>query len=164
MRPNHSYAMVGKFSLSPPGFGTSSSTIHSIDLSTYSPSNPVAPTQQIASLPHVGFLNGLTTFDIERGIILAADSSLSSIWLIDTLTGSTRILLQEPEMVPPPGSTAVSISSISINGLHILNSKSRHNNVKGIYFSNSATSNFYHVATRHSSCRRSEMWKSSKRA
>lgn len=154
--PNHFYAVVSNFSLAIPSFGIGSSTIHSLDLSAYTPSNPVAPTRQVASLPHAGFLNGLTTLDAKRGLIIAADSSLGAIWLINTVTGSSRILLQEPEMAPPPNSTAVSAASIGINGLHVLRRPSSHSHtsdddVKEIYFSNTATSVFYRVAVSLSS-------------
>lgn len=51
-------------------------------------------------------------------------------------------------MAPPPNSTVVSAASIGINGLHILKRAASHSDddVKEIYFSNTAISVFYRVA------------------
>ncbi|KAN0120151.1 hypothetical protein V8E51_002359 [Hyaloscypha variabilis] len=139
--PDQYYAIAGNLSLSPlnPGLGTYA--IFSINLSTYNPSsNTGATISLLTSLPSAGLLNGLTTLSAPLGLLLAADSIHGAIWLINASTGTSSILLQEPEMLPPPNSTL----PIGINGVHVLPSL-KHNNTTSIYFSNTATSTFHRI-------------------
>lgn len=140
VQPDHFYVVAGKFSLSPPDLGLGTYTIHSIDLTSYdSISNTNAVIKQIASITNGGLINGLSTLDVARGLIIAADSTYGIIWLINVHTGNVSILLEEPEMAP----LASSPFSIGINGVHPLIKPE--NDTAEIYFDNTATETFYRV-------------------
>lgn len=70
------------------------------------------------------FLNGLTT--LNPTTLLAADSTMGAVWAIDTATGASRIVIQEPLMAP-----TVEVPKIGINGIKL-------NSNHTLYFTNSA--------------------------
>lgn len=140
VQADHFYVVTGNFSLSPPDLGIGTYAIHSIDLSSYtSATNTGAVIKQVASISKGGLINGLSTLDIARGLVIAADSTYGIIWLINVRTGNVSILLEEPEMAPP----ASNPFSIGINGVHAL-LKPGDDTVE-IYFDNTATETFYRV-------------------
>ena len=114
------------------GPASSNETISSV----WNPTTSTAPgvkIRLIASLPHSGFLNGLTILNPTRGILLAADSLYGLAWSISTLTGSVSIAINSTAMAPLANSTL----QLGINGLH----------VKGeyLYFDNTNKATFNRV-------------------
>ena len=70
------------------------------------------------------FLNGLIA--LSPTTLLASDSTLGVVWAIDTATGASRIVIQDPLMAPTPA-----IPKIGVNGIRLF----RHHT---LYFVNSA--------------------------
>ncbi|KAJ6460822.1 hypothetical protein C8R47DRAFT_1160278 [Mycena vitilis] len=75
--------------------------------------NPPAPVARIlAAVPGANSTNGLTALPSEPDTLLLADS-FAGIWQIDARTGSARLALQDPTMLPGgPG-------TLGINGIHV---------------------------------------------
>jgi hypothetical protein len=76
----------------------------------------------------------MTTLDVEKGLVILADSTEGAIWLLNVKTGNYSILLQEPEMAPP-----ASGGPLGINGVRLI----RSGDTATIYFSNQGAGIFY---------------------
>jgi hypothetical protein len=138
VEPDHFYVVTGNLSLSPFAFGTGTYAVQSVDLSSYSAStNTGAVIKELTAIPQAGVLNGATTLDESKGLIIIADSEVGAIWQVDVNTGAYSILLQEPEMAvgtaPPP---------LGINGVKVL--KTAKDSVY-IYFDNTSQGLFCRV-------------------
>jgi hypothetical protein len=132
LKPDHFYVLAGNFSLAPLSLGLNTNSVYSIDLSSYHPSsNTGAVVKKVADVPKIRFGNGLTTLDASKNLVIIADSIAGAVWVLNIQTGEYRILLQEPEMIPPPSSGP----PIGINGVRVLPSSSSSGNVY-IYFDN----------------------------
>ncbi|KAE9380752.1 hypothetical protein N431DRAFT_433016 [Stipitochalara longipes BDJ] len=137
--PDQFYAIVGNLSLSPLNAALGSYTVWSISLTSYNLlTNTGASIHQLAALPSAGLLNGLSTLSTAQNLLVLADSIYGAIWLLNTQTGASSILLQEPEMLPPPGAT------LGINGVRVLPGKKGDDTVY-IYFSNTGSETLYRV-------------------
>lgn len=86
-----------------------------------------------ASLPDAILLNGLTT--LNPFTLLAADSRKGVVWAINTLTGTSKIVISDPLMLP----TAAPGPMLGINGLKVRNGKI-------LYFTNGAQNIFAKIA------------------
>ena len=71
-----------------------------------------------AIVKHAVFLNGLTT--LNPTTLLAADSTLGVVWAIDTTTGASRIVIQDPLMAPTPEVPKLGINGIKLSSNHTL--------------------------------------------
>ncbi len=136
---NHYYVIISNISLLSGEFAIGTYAIWSVDLSAYScESQTGVVVKEIAAIANDGLLNGLTTLDENRGLIIAADSVKGVIWLVNVYTGNYSILLQEPEMLPPFTNLT---AGIGINGIHII----QNGDIANIYFSNQGTASFYRI-------------------
>lgn len=61
----------------------------------------------------------MTILSVPQHLIVIADSILGAIWAVDVETANYSILLQEPEMAPPPP-TAARALSLGINRVRVL--------------------------------------------
>jgi hypothetical protein len=117
LKPDQFYVIGSNFSLSSLSLGLNSNSIYSIDLSSYTPSsNTGAVVKKVADVPKIDFGNGMATLDASKNLAVIADSILGAVWVFNVQTGDYSILLQEPEMVPPPGKGI----SLGINGIRVL--------------------------------------------
>lgn len=71
--------------------------------------------KEIEEFPQASFLNGMTTLNRQDKTVLISDSVLGLVWLLDTRTGTSTVVLQDDTMKPAPGSFPV----IGINGIRI---------------------------------------------
>ncbi|KAJ7024633.1 hypothetical protein C8F04DRAFT_1213017 [Mycena alexandri] len=87
----------------------------------------------LAALPEVSLVNGIAVLPQELDIILAADSVAGAVWQINTRTGTSRLVIQDPSMLanaPEPAH--------GINGLHVQG--------EYLYFTNTQQGTFSRVA------------------
>lgn len=99
------------------------SDIWTVDLSGYPWSEPRVV--KVTTVTDAIFLNGLTTLNPIRGIVLAADSTGGRVYSVDIHTGSFALALQDEALVP-----AVNASlPLGVNGIHTRG--------KYLYFTNS---------------------------
>lgn len=132
------YVAVGNWSAHLAEATPGSWSIWSIDLRNFtSPatSDPLTTiaTHKITTLPTSGFLNGMTA--LNPTTLLVADSLLSTIWSIDTLSGAATPILTAPALAPQP---ALASLALGINGLTV---RCGH-----VYFTNTDTATFHRVA------------------
>ncbi|KAI7493325.1 hypothetical protein KC367_g8640, partial [Hortaea werneckii] len=80
------------------------------------------PVKLINSMPDVGLPDGLTTLDFDRGTVLLADASKSTIWHVDTTTGRYTAAINSTSFAP--GSTL----PLGVDGVHTLHGE--------LYFTN----------------------------
>lgn len=73
-------------------------------------------------MPDVGLPDGLTTLDFDRGTVLLADASKSTIWHVDTTTGRYTAAINSTSFAP--GSTL----PLGVDGVHTLHGE--------LYFTN----------------------------
>ncbi|TVY90938.1 hypothetical protein LAWI1_G005487 [Lachnellula willkommii] len=134
VQPDQFYVAAGNFSVATMDLGAGTWSIWSLDLRAYDAiSNSGAVVQEAASLPKAGFLNGIDTFNVEENLIVAADSVNGQIWLVDVESGDSKVLVTDPLLAPPRGSTG-----LGINGLKVL----RRGDTVYLYFSTQATALF----------------------
>ncbi|KAI7212088.1 hypothetical protein KC333_g7318 [Hortaea werneckii] len=76
----------------------------------------------IKSMPDVGLPDGLTTLDFDRGTVLLADASKSTIWHVDTITGKYTVAINSTSFTP--GSNL----PLGVDGIHTLHGE--------LYFTN----------------------------
>jgi hypothetical protein len=118
VKPDYFYVLTSNFSLATFSLGIGSNSVYSIDLSSYNPtSNTGAVVNKVAAVPKVQFGNGMSTLDVSQNLVVIADSILGAVWVLNVQTGYYSLLLQEPEMVPPP---VASGASLGINGVRVL--------------------------------------------
>jgi hypothetical protein len=99
-------------------------------LENQKPSSPAVVTK-IAAFPQALLLNGMTALD-RNGKVLIADSTAGVVWRLDTRSGDTKVVIDDPLMKAPAGGVA-----IGINGLDIFESV--------LYFTNSFANTFNRV-------------------
>jgi hypothetical protein len=134
---DHFYCIVGNVSLATKNLGLGTYGIYSVNLQTYnSISNTGAIISPIAELPQAGLLNGMTTLDVSKGLVIMADSTEGAIWILNVKTGTYSILLQTPEMAPPAAGGPL---ALGINGVRL----HRSGDTATIYFSNQGAGIFY---------------------
>ncbi|KAI7320849.1 hypothetical protein KC315_g9303, partial [Hortaea werneckii] len=80
------------------------------------------PVKLINSMPDVGLPDGLTALDFDRGTVLLADASKSTIWHVDTTTGRYTAAINSTSFAP--GSTL----PLGVDGVHTLHGE--------LYFTN----------------------------
>jgi len=138
LQPDQFYVIVGNFSLSPVDLGLGTYSVWSVDLQKYNPiSNTGATTKEVSALTQASLLNGMSTFDVSKDLVIVSDSIKGAVWVVNVQTGDYKILLQEPEMAPPANKNSV----LGINGVRVLPS----GDIAQIYFSNTGTATFYRV-------------------
>lgn len=122
---------VGQYNL---GTGTvpGSYSIWTLDLSSSSADGTYHP-KLVTQIPEAGLINGLTTGDAGKGIVLAADSEFFALYKIDIPSGSYTKTLADETMTVPPGAPI----QLGINGVKIRNGY--------LYFTNSMRETFYRV-------------------
>ncbi|KAI6914435.1 hypothetical protein KC318_g13065 [Hortaea werneckii] len=72
------------------------------------------PVSLVKSMPDVGLPDGLTTLDFDRGTVLLADASKSTIWHVDTITGEYTAAINSTSFMP--GSKL----PLGVDGIHNL--------------------------------------------
>ncbi|KAJ7739977.1 hypothetical protein DFH07DRAFT_70660 [Mycena maculata] len=92
----------------------------------------VAAVNKIGTLPDLTGANGLTSIPDAPDTLLAADSASGAVWQMNTRTGASRLVIQDPSMLPGAPAPA-----LGINGLHV------HGGF--LYFTNSQLGTFSRV-------------------
>ena len=140
VKPDHFYVLGSNFTLTPTlSLGAGTGSIYSIDLSGYIPSsNTGAVVSKVADVPKITLGNGMDTLDAKKKLIVIADSIKGAAWVFNVEAGDYSVLLQEPEMVPPPTGG----SSLGINGIKVLPKAA---DEVYVYFDNTAKSLFCRV-------------------
>ncbi|KAI7202793.1 hypothetical protein KC316_g1978 [Hortaea werneckii] len=90
------------------------------------------PVKLIKSMPDVGLPDGLTTLDSDRGTVLLADASKSTIWHVDTTTGKYTAAINSTSFTP--GSKL----PLGVDGIHTLDGE--------LYFTNPSSNLFGKIA------------------
>ncbi|BCS02068.1 uncharacterized protein AKAW2_60332A [Aspergillus luchuensis] len=89
-------------------------TIYTIDFGAFAANITASPvTKAVAHLPQAIMLNGLASLPRRPTTVLAADSRVGCIFRIDTLTGTSDIVVQSDALSAPANGS----SEIGINGL-----------------------------------------------
>jgi hypothetical protein len=114
VEPDHFYVIAGNASASP-DFSPGSYSVVSVDLTSYDAAHGTGVvTQEVAKFPEAGVLNGMTTLDASKGLLIIADSTEGAVYVLDVNNGDSSTLLQEPETAVPPG------GEVGVNGLKVL--------------------------------------------
>lgn len=94
-------------------------SVWSVDLT-----GPKAQAKQIVAIPEASILNGITTVQADKDVVLIADSGLGAIWRVNVKTGAYSQVIQSPLLLPTPA------NNFGVNGIH----------ARGpyLYFTNSA--------------------------
>lgn len=134
---DHFYIIASNITVSPfvvnPG-----AAVYSVDLTQYnSLTNEGAVVNKTTDLPTAGLLNGMATLDASKGLVIMTDSFQGAIYVLNVHTGEYSILLQEPEMAPPP-----SAGGLGVNGVKVLASNGTD---VYIYFDNTGQSLFCRI-------------------
>jgi sugar lactone lactonase YvrE len=96
--------------------------MRSFKLENDTPCSPANVTK-IAGIPQAQFLNGMITLD-GNGNVLIADSAPGVVWRLDTRSGESQVVIDDPLMKAPAGGPAVGINGINMfnNVLYFTNS------------------------------------------
>lgn len=76
---------------------------------------------EIITVPGALNLNGMTTFDVTKGLVLIADSMLGVVWRVNTRTGESVIVLEDERTMAGDFSLGplVGINGVKVNGDHV---------------------------------------------
>jgi hypothetical protein len=141
VQPDRFFIIACNATLDPFDFAPGSYTVQSLDLSSYdSHKNRRAVAKEVAKISTASILDGMTTLDATKGLVIMADSIQGAIYILNVNTGEYSILLQESEMAVPPGFPA---GELGINGVRVLPGKGM--DIVYIYFDNTASSIFCRV-------------------
>ena len=94
--------------------------VFQLNLTTFTPSTPtpVAVTK-IATIPDALLLNGITAFDVDAGLLIAADSFVGAIWSLNIFTGEVGEPIQSATMqptTPPTNGIPFGINGLKVKG------------------------------------------------
>jgi hypothetical protein len=107
------FAVAGiKFNVTTDDITPGSGVIFTVDLRNNT--TPTAKTVQY--IPETLFLNGLTTFDGDQGIILAAESGLGLIYQVNIHTGNYSIVSNDTLLGVVPGSNPIGVNGLKMHG------------------------------------------------
>jgi hypothetical protein len=107
-------------------------SIWTLDLSSSSADGTYSP-KLVTQIPEAALINGLTTGDAAKGIVLGADSALFAVYKIHIPSGTYTKVLEDETMTTPPGAPL----QIGINGAKMRNGH--------LYFTNTMRETFYRV-------------------
>jgi hypothetical protein len=134
LRKDIFYLILGNSTFT--SFGSGTYSVWALNLTSLSPiTNTGSVATKIADFPQSGLLNSITVLDPSKGLLAISDSGAGCIYLLNTLTRKTSILLSLPELSPP------SALSLGINGLKTLNTAAH----TYLYFSNTGRSLFARI-------------------
>ncbi|KAI0517341.1 hypothetical protein F5B22DRAFT_119084 [Xylaria bambusicola] len=72
-------------------------------------------TRLVAKMPEAGLLNGVATISRCSSAVLIADTGMSRVWRVDTVTGAYEIAVEVPEMLPLANATL----QLGVNGVDV---------------------------------------------
>ena len=72
---------------------------------------------KVADLPTAGFLNGMTTLNVNAGLVVIADSLNGTVYTLDVNTGSYKVTIDDAKMK----ALSTAITPLGINGVKIRN-------------------------------------------
>jgi hypothetical protein len=126
------YVAVGEYDIVSGESEKGSYGIWEVDLRSYHPSKPSsAKANELVTVPDAELINGMTLLSSRPGRILAADSNLFAVWLIDIHARTAEIVIQDPLM-------ASNSETPGINGLHVKIEEGK----EILYYTNSDTGNY----------------------
>ncbi|KAK6390439.1 hypothetical protein LTR65_005563 [Meristemomyces frigidus] len=105
-----------------------SAKIWKVDMLACEPGSPSTVTL-IATLPAVGFPNGVTSLPSDKRNVLVADSAKGIIWRVDTHTGACTVAMENTSFA-----FASALLPLGVNGIHVLGSE--------LYFTNTGAGLF----------------------
>ncbi|KAK5632487.1 hypothetical protein RRF57_008201 [Xylaria bambusicola] len=74
-------------------------------------------TRLVAKIPEAGIFNGLTTISSCSSAVLVADTGISRVWRVDTMTGEYETAAEVPEMLPLANiTTALGVNGVKVRG------------------------------------------------
>ena len=128
--PDQFYIAGGRFILSNSTHYHGSYSVWHLDMTTFDTES--ATTSKVAEFPLAG-LNGLTTLDADRGLILVADTDGGYVYTLNVYTGTSSITVDDAVLKTPPTATI----KLNVNGINV-----RHGD---LYFTNTAAGTFGRV-------------------
>jgi hypothetical protein len=116
--------------------GTSS--VFKIDMNTFAVDANgnvmgAATITKVADLPTAGFLNGMTTLNVNAGLVLIADSLNGTVYTLNVITGTYKVTIDDAKMK----ALSTAITPLGINGVKIRNGY--------LYFSNTGNPIFSRI-------------------
>ncbi|KAL5312859.1 hypothetical protein ACEPPN_019285 [Leptodophora sp. 'Broadleaf-Isolate-01'] len=114
------------------------SSVFKVDLNTFAADsngvvvgNPIIT--KIADLPTAGFLNGMTTLNVDAGLVVIADSLNGTLYTLNVKTGTYNVTIDDAKMK----ALSTAITPLGINGVKIRNGC--------LYFSNTGNPIFSRI-------------------
>lgn len=133
------HLIASNFTL-PNTIASGTSSVWTVDLTEYDArTNTGAKIHEVGPLADAGLLNGLSTLDAEKGLIVAADSVLGALFVIDVNYGAYELLIEGPDFQNLGEGTG-----LGVNGVRVLPNNQTENEV-WVYFTNTARSTFSRV-------------------
>lgn len=96
-----------------------------VDLNTFKPNETLAKVEKVVDIPEAQFLNGATLLSRKEGTLLVADSTLGSVFRVNTRSKEVKVVIKDPLFDITPASLA----GLGLNGL-------RHGSNGELFFTN----------------------------
>jgi hypothetical protein len=111
------YVAANNFSVdNGPSVQPNSSAVYRVDFSQQIGSGTVEPIL-VASFPDSGLLNGVATFDTNRGLVFIGDSAEGHVWRLNVFTGEKVITASDPLMaVRDPAKEPIGVNGLENKG------------------------------------------------
>jgi hypothetical protein len=115
------------------------SSVFKVDMNTFaadSSGNVLggAAITKVADFPTAGFLNGMTTLNVDAGLVVIADSLNGTLYTLNVDSGTYQVTIDDPKMK----ALSTAITPLGINGVKIRD--------KCLYFSNTGNPIFSRIS------------------
>ncbi|KAM3064748.1 hypothetical protein ACMFMG_005731 [Clarireedia jacksonii] len=129
LQNNVFYVGTNNLSLSPPALTLFTSSIWKVDL-TKPTASGAGKVTKVADIPNVGFADGITVLNNDRGIILLGDTWNGVVWSFNVNTGSINLAINDTTMAAP-------LTADAINGIQLYGNS--------LFYTNTFTNSFYRI-------------------
>ena len=115
--PDIFYVVAGH--LSSPNFTPvpGSFSVWEVDMAGFDITGHPSNVRKVAEFPNAVLLDGMTTVNVDTGLILISDPGLGVVWSLNVNTGVTAQAINLPDMKSIPGD----IPTLGVNGIHYTN-------------------------------------------
>ena len=85
-----------------------------VDVNTFKPNETLAKVEKVVDLPQAQFLNGATVLSRKEGTLLVADSTLGTVFRVNSRSKEVKLVIKDPLFgITPASSVAAGLNGLS---------------------------------------------------
>lgn len=107
------YVVAGNYSLATLTAKAGTFSVWRVDVNTFKPNETLAKVEKVVDIPEAQFLNGATVLSRKEGTLLVADSTLGSVFRVNTRSKEVKVVIKDPLFDITPASSV----ELGLNGL-----------------------------------------------